>query len=97
VSSKLNLSATLSSLADENRIKILQFLRGEERCVCEIWEKLKLPQNLVSHHLKVLKEAKLIKCKKEGLYCFYSLEEKNIEALLSKLEKLLLTTKKGKP
>lgn len=44
----------LKALSDENRLHILCFLRKGEKCVCEIVGFLDLPQNLVSHHLKVL-------------------------------------------
>lgn len=47
----------LKTVSEENRLKILCFLKSGEKCVCEIEEFLHLPQNLVSHHLKKLKDA----------------------------------------
>ena len=47
-------------LGDENRWKILKLLAKKPVCVCKIEAKLGLHQNLVSHHLKVLKEAGFI-------------------------------------
>ncbi|MCX6737477.1 MAG: metalloregulator ArsR/SmtB family transcription factor, partial [Candidatus Parcubacteria bacterium] len=46
----------LKAVADENRLQILQMLQSGEKCVCEIWKHLGLSQNLISHHLKVLKD-----------------------------------------
>ena len=62
----------LKIISEPNRLKILCFLRFEEKCVCEIWKHLDLPQNLISHHLKILKDFDLIKSKQEGrkiIYC----------------------------
>jgi len=48
------LSSTLKMICEENRMRVLCFLMQGERCVNEIADALRLPQNLVSHHLKVL-------------------------------------------
>ncbi|PIR90151.1 ArsR family transcriptional regulator, partial [bacterium (Candidatus Gribaldobacteria) CG10_big_fil_rev_8_21_14_0_10_37_21] len=71
-------------IAEENRLKILCILRDGEKCVCDIWQYLELPQNLASHHLKILKDFDLISSKKDGLKIFYSLN-KNIISKYSKL------------
>lgn len=74
----------LKIIAEENRLKILCILRDGEKCVCDIWQYLELPQNLTSHHLKILKDFDLISSKKDGLKVFYSLN-KNIISRYSKL------------
>ncbi len=66
----------LKVIAEENRLRILCILKNEEQCVCKIIENLELSQSLVSHHLKTLKEAELIKDDKRGLWVYYSLTEK---------------------
>lgn len=68
----------LKVIAEENRLKILCTLKNGELCVCDIWENLDLSQNLVSHHLKVLREAGLIESRKEGLNVMYSRNEKMV-------------------
>lgn len=60
----------LKVISEENRLKILCILRKQEKCVCEIWQFLDLPQNLISHHLKVLKDSGLIDSRKEGTKVF---------------------------
>ena len=85
----------LRVIAEDNRLKILCLLRNGERCVCEIWQYLDLPQNLTSHHLKVLKDFGLVSSKKEGLKIFYKLNEKAIKKYLKLLNKFL-TSKGGK-
>ena len=62
-------------LSDGNRLRILCLLKDGERCVCEIWRNLALSQNLVSHHLKTLKNAGLLRSRKDGLRIYYSLNK----------------------
>lgn len=78
----------LKALAEENRLGIVKLLSNRSLCVCEIEKQLKLPQNLVSHHLAVLKKAGIIGNCKCGKNNYYSLNKKalsKITALLSKL------------
>lgn len=63
-------------LSEENRLKIICFLQNsDEKCVCEIQIFLNLPQNLTSHHLKILRDFGLLNCRKEGLKVYYSINE----------------------
>ena len=79
----------LKIITDENRIKILCFLRKEEKCVCEIWQHLKIPQNLASHHLKVLKDFDFLSSRKEGLKVYYRLNKKVVKKYLKLLNNFL--------
>lgn len=79
----------LQIISEENRLKILCILRDGEKCVCEIWQFLNLPQNLVSHHLKVLKDFGLISSKKEGLKVFYKLNQEILARHTELLNKFL--------
>jgi ArsR family transcriptional regulator len=63
----------LQALADENRLRILDALRGGERCVCELTDRLELGQSLLSHHLRVLRDAGLVLDRKDGRWVHYSL------------------------
>lgn len=72
----------LKSISDENRFKIICFLRKNwSQCVCDITDFLQLPQNLVSHHLKKLKEAWLVSFKKKWLKISYTLNKEKIQIL----------------
>jgi DNA-binding transcriptional ArsR family regulator len=84
-----NLVKVLKKISEPNRLKILCILKDGEKCVCDIWQCLKLPQNLVSHHLKVLKDLNLISSKKVGLKVFYKLNQKVVKKYLKELEKIL--------
>lgn len=79
---------TFKALADQNRIKIIELLSDKPLCVCEIEQGLNLPQNLVSHHLSVLKEFKIVDNCKCGKNNYYSLNKKVILSLIQKIYKL---------
>lgn len=90
ISKEITKSAQLlKAIADENRLQILQMLQSGEKCVCEIWQHLGLPQNLISHHLKVLKDFNLISSRKEGLWVFYKINKPELFKLNSLLNKFL--------
>lgn len=79
----------LKIISDEHRLKILCFLNKGEKCVCEIWQYIKIRQNLASHHLKVLKDFGLLSSRREGLKIYYKLEKKVVEKYLNLLNKFL--------
>lgn len=61
------------ALGDEIRLKILHMLTEQEMCVCEIFDKLDMSQPAVSHHLKILRQAGLVKDSRDGKWIYYSL------------------------
>lgn len=63
------------ALADENRSRILMFLRGGELCVCQLIELLGLAPSTVSKHMAVLYQAGLIESRKEGRWVYYRLAD----------------------
>lgn len=67
----------LAALADPTRLQIVTLLSGldEPLCVCEIVAHFDLGQPTISHHLKVLRDARLVKWEKRGLWVHYSLNE----------------------
>lgn len=79
----------LKIISEENRLKILCILWNGEKCVCEIWQFLSLPQNLISHHLKVLKDFGLISSRKESLKVFYKLNKEILAKHIKLLNKFL--------
>ena len=80
----------LKIISEKNRLKILCLLKEGEKCVCDIWQCLDLTQNLVSHHLKVLKNFGLVSSRQEGLKVFYKLNKEVVEKYLELLNKALL-------
>ena len=63
---------------DTTRIKIIYALFEEEMCVCDIADLLNMTQSAISHQLRVLKQARLVKFRKEGKTVFYSLDDDHI-------------------
>ncbi len=63
------------ALADENRIRVLMFLRRGELCLCQIVEMLGLAPSTVSKHLAVLHRARLVESRKEGRWIYYRLAD----------------------
>lgn len=87
---KINIKEYLSALTEPNRLAILVFLKDGEKCACEIHPKLKLPQNLSSHHLKVLKDLGLLKIRRDGNKIIYSRNEKVIKDYQLELTKIII-------
>lgn len=76
------------ALAEENRLKIVKMLSSGSLCVCEIEKEMQIPQNLVSHHLSVLKEAGLVEKCRCGKNNYYTLCKKPINEIVKELTKL---------
>ena len=68
-----SVAAGFHALSDPLRLQILDLLRTQELCVCELCEKLEVPQSKLSFHLKNLKEAELVRSRQEGRWIYYSL------------------------
>jgi len=79
----------LKIVNEPNRLKILCLLKEQEKCVCDIWEALSLPQNLASHHLKTLKKAGLITSRQEGRKVIYSSNKNSLLKYTSLLNSFL--------
>ena len=67
---------------DATRIRILYTLSGGELCVCDIAEVLHMTQSAISHQLRVLKEKRLVKFRREGKTIFYSLADSHVATIL---------------
>jgi len=79
----------LKVISEKNRLRILCILQKKDLCVCDIWQSLDLSQNLVSHHLKILKKFDLVSSKKDGTWIIYSLNKKNTKKYLAILSKFI--------
>lgn len=79
----------ISILMEPQRVKIMYLLREKEMCVCEITKKLEIQQNLLSHHLKILREAGLLKATKTGQFVHYARNEEKVAELINNLKALI--------
>jgi ArsR family transcriptional regulator len=68
------------ALSDETRLALLDMLRDGERCVCDLQDAMDAAQSRLSFHLKVLKQAGLVRDRKEGRWSYYSLAPEALEA-----------------
>ncbi|MFQ5884759.1 MAG: ArsR/SmtB family transcription factor [Thermoplasmata archaeon] len=78
----LSLSDTFKALGDRTRVKILHALSKEELCVCDISAILDMSISAVSHQLRVLRNMKLVRFRKDGKIVNYSLDDDHIVRLL---------------
>lgn len=68
------------ALSDPVRLKIIHFIANKKEVTCsELIEHTQLSQPAISHHSKILRQAGIIKCRKEGTRNFYSLREENLQ------------------
>lgn len=75
------LSETFKVLGDPTRIKILHALNERELCVCDLSELLDMSSSAISHQLRVLRNNKLVKHRKEGRSVYYSLDDEHVMCL----------------
>ena len=68
---------------DATRVKILYVLLESEMCVCDLAAILKMTQSAISHQLRVLKQMKLVKNRREGKTVYYSLADDHIQNIIS--------------
>lgn len=69
------------AFADTTRIKIISVLKEEELCVGAISELINVSQSAVSHQLRVLKNSKIVKPRREGKQIYYSLDDEHIKKI----------------
>ena len=85
-------STVFHALSDPVRMDIVSYLRDGEKCVCEIVPHLNFIQPLVSRHLKILKDAGIVRCRKDGTKRMYSIVDKRIYSVLNALTQELVVT-----
>ncbi len=85
-------STVFHALSDPIRLEIIAYLRDGEKCVCEIVPHLNLIQPLVSHHLKILKDTGIVRCRKDGTKRMYSIVDPRIHNIVNELTPELVST-----
>ena len=69
------------ALSDETRLEIIELLRKGERCVCELTDTLDAAQSRLSFHLRVLKDAGIVRDRKDGRWVYYELDSEVFEEM----------------
>jgi ArsR family transcriptional regulator, virulence genes transcriptional regulator len=80
---------TLKVLANQKRLEIVQLLKGRELAVSEMMEMLGVPQANLSQHLSMMRQAKIVETRREGVKIFYSLTDDRIAEACSILKEFL--------
>lgn len=78
-----DLAELFKMFGDSTRIRILFILFEAEVCVCDLAEALHMTPSAVSHQLKLLKQSKLIKSRRDGKSVFYSLADQHVRTIIS--------------
>ncbi len=68
---------------DSTRVRIICVLFESEMCVCDIAETLNMTQSAISHQLRVLKQSRLVKFRREGKTIYYSLSDNHIKNIFN--------------
>nr|WP_330362931.1 metalloregulator ArsR/SmtB family transcription factor [[Clostridium] symbiosum] len=77
-----DLAEIFKVFGDSTRIKILYVLFEAEMCVCDIAQLLNMTQSAISHQLRILKQSKLVKNRREGKAVFYSLADGHVRSII---------------
>ena len=76
-----DLAELFKVFGDSTRVRILWALDEAEMCVCDIASVLNMTQSAISHQLRVLKQARLVKNRREGKVVYYSLDDEHVKGI----------------
>ena len=76
------------AFCDENRVRILNLLRGGEKCACRLLEELSISQPTLSHHMKILCDSGIVVGRKEGKWMHYRISVPGVQTAMEYLRGL---------
>ncbi len=79
-----HLADTFKALADPTRVRIISVLAQTELCVCDLAATLGMSQSAVSHQLRLMRQIRLVKNRKQGRMVYYSLDDDHIRDLFQR-------------
>ncbi|WP_034602730.1 ArsR/SmtB family transcription factor [Maridesulfovibrio frigidus] len=77
-----DIAATFKILGDPVRVSILHALSISTLCVCDLAELLNMSHSAISHQLRILRTARMVRCEKHGRKAFYRLEDDHVETII---------------
>ncbi len=86
------LSNMLKVLGDPSRASVFDLLMQGVQCNCELGDQLKMPMNLISHHLRVLRDAGLVNAERDAMdarWIYYSVNQKTLARMRERLDAFL--------
>ena len=81
------------AFCDENRLRVLEKLRGGEKCACALIEDLGIGQSALSYHMKILVESGIVSARQDGKWTHYSISEAGAARAMERLGEI--TTQQG--
>ncbi len=82
VSAVDGMAQLFKALADDTRLKMVYALSREELCGCDLSVLLDISQAAVSHHLRTLRQLRLVKSRRDGRVVYYSLADEHVEKII---------------
>ena len=79
------------AFCDENRVRILNLLRGGEKCACKLLEELSISQPTLSHHMKILCDSGIVLGRKEGKWMHYRISPEGVQIAKEYLDSLTVS------
>ena len=79
---------TFKPFCDENRLRILEMLRGGEKCACVLIEQLGIAQSALSYHMKILVESGIVQSTQQGKWTHYRISEQGSTRAMRMLSEL---------
>jgi ArsR family transcriptional regulator, arsenate/arsenite/antimonite-responsive transcriptional repressor len=77
------------AFCDEQRLKILYMLKDGEKCACKLLSELEISQSTLSHHMKILCDSGIVKCRKDGKWTHYTIDNQNSNQAIQILSNLI--------
>jgi len=77
----VHLAETFKALSDPTRVRIVSLLAQDELCVCDVAAALDMSQSAVSHQLRILRDLRLVRWRREGRQIFYTLDDDHVADL----------------
>ena len=77
----IEVAELFSALGDASRVRIIAALAAREQNVGELAQQVALTQSAVSHHLRHLRQLRLVRARKDGRYVFYRLDDEHVKEL----------------
>lgn len=87
----MQITKVFKAFCDENRLVILRMLCGGEKCACKLQDALSIGQSTLSHHMKILWEAGIIRQRKEGKWTYYAIDQAGRQGALQLLAQITET------
>ena len=79
------------AFCDENRVRILNLLRGGEKCACRLLEEMSISQPTLSHHMKILCDSGIVLGRKEGKWMHYRISPEGVQIAKEYLDTLTVS------